>query len=157
MLKRAILSLAVLTALTLSVVGCEQGQYYGYAALNRNGDTIRIAVCEGIDATKLVFDVRGSDTGHEWVTVARYSGEHPFAAGDIVVLGEPVEGMEFTSSEQMTFRSGQEYALYVSGGSGWAMSWSSVDWESVGDQWLQVNHSPSRPAITEDPCPLSQD
>jgi hypothetical protein len=133
MLARRLMGLTIALLACSSLVACEVGAGYGYASLRTSQNGLEVAICSAVDAKRLELGVRGNNTSADWVVTGAYVGAHSFSPGDIVRIGDPIDGMKLVKYVAVEPEDGQEYYLAVQGNGEFIVTWDPIVWADVGD------------------------
>lgn len=108
-------SLAIGTVIALApllLAGCYEFPAVGPAAIQREGISLKIAVCSAIDADLVLVEERNISANRGWSTVWRFEADLPLASGDVIST-DPSVTAEFPGEvrRQPTLESGDEIGI----------------------------------------------
>ena len=147
-LTGALVGVALVTVLT----SCDPVYSRDPIAIQRDGPSLVVAVCEPIIATDILLEQRGPDTSRKWVSFYEAHGSIDVRTGDIFSTAEHAPapaGMVIRTDPHFT--AGTEYAfLFADNNKPYRSASNTFEIGDDGvphDSWLQWDGT-----LTESPC-----
>ncbi|MDQ0894496.1 hypothetical protein [Agromyces ramosus] len=107
-------------------------------AIRHDGTDLEVAVCEGIEASRIYVGARNSETDGEWVTLSELQGSELIEPGLVFRVGDELPGMTaVTSASHRTPVEGEDVNVNIQNSSdAMTVFFAAVPWDDLDGDWF---------------------